>query len=100
MVAPYKRTQIAAKMAKLKTKIDVHISKFSWPAEADKSKRTRMSYESEDVMKLLDARRLHDFFTDKAINSAVTKNNMVADCFNNGFLALPKGGYEVAFKEN
>jgi hypothetical protein len=55
-----------------------------------------MSYESDDVTKLLDARRLHDVFTDKAINSAVTKNNMVADSFNNGFLALPKGGYGVA----
>ncbi len=60
VVVPYKRTQIAAKMARLKrvkTKIDLYSSNLSWLAEADKSKRTRMSYESEAVMGLLDARR-------------------------------------------
>jgi hypothetical protein len=83
VVALYKRTQFAAKMAKLKSKIDLYISKPSWQAEADKSNRTRKSYESEDVMRLLDARRLHDFF--------ITKKNMIADSFHKGFLALPKG---------
>jgi hypothetical protein len=52
------------------------------------------------VMRLLDARRLHDFFTDKAIKSAVTNNNMIADSFNSRFLALPKGGYGTALQDN
>ncbi len=59
------------------------------------------SYESEDVTRLLDARRLDDHhFTDKAIKSAATKNDMIADSLNNGFLALPKGGYGVALQDN
>jgi hypothetical protein len=79
-------------MAKLNTKIDLYISKLSWQAEADKSKRTRMSYESEDATRLLDARRIHNHqLTDNAINAIVTKTNMNADKFNNEFLALPKG---------
>ena len=52
-------------------------------------------------MRLLDARRLLDHqFTQKTINSAGTKDNMVAEKFNQGFAALPKGGYGVPFEEN
>ena len=59
-----------------------------------------MSFESEDVMRLLDTRRLQDHqFTDKAINNAETKKNLVAESFNQGFVALPKGGYGVPLQE-
>ncbi len=59
------------------------------------------SYESEVLTRLLDSRRLHDNqFSDKAIKSAATKNDMIADSLNNGFLALPKGDYGVALQDN
>ena len=44
-------------------------------------------------MQLLDARRLQDHqFMDKENNSTATKNNVIADSYNQGFAALPNGG--------
>jgi hypothetical protein len=43
-------------------------------------KKIRASFESQDVTRLLDARRLQDDqFTDKAIDSSETKVNLVAE---------------------
>ena len=50
-------------------------------------------------MRLLDARRLLDNqFTDKAINSADTKKKMVDEIYNQGFIAVPEGGYGFAIE--
>jgi hypothetical protein len=52
----------------------------------------RTSFESQDVTRLLDSRRLQDDqFTDKEIDSSETKVNLVAESFNQGFVALSKG---------
>ena len=54
---------------------------------------------SEALMRLLDARRLLDNqFTDKAINSADTKKKMVDEIYNQGFIAVPEGGYGFAIE--
>ena len=54
---------------------------------------------SEALMWLLDARRLLDNqFTDKAINSADTKKKMVDERYNQGFIAVPEGGYGFAIE--
>jgi hypothetical protein len=65
------------------------------------SKKIRTNFESQDVTRLLDARRLQvHHFTDKAIDSPETKKQFVAESFNQGFFALPKGDYGVALQEN
>ena len=95
----HRRTQLNAKIAKIKAKVNLYAFKIASQTEAVQSKKTRMSFESEDVMRLLDARRLQDHqFTDKAINNAETKKNLVDESFNQGFVALPKGGYGVPFR--
>ena len=73
----HRRTQLNAKIAKIKAKVNLYAFKIASQTEAVQSKKTRMSFESEDVMRLLDARRLQDHqFTDKAINNAETKKNL------------------------
>ena len=97
----YRRSLLAVKIAKLKSKVTLYIVKRSAQTDVVQTKKVRMNFESEDVIRLLDARRLHDHqFTDKAVNSAVTKHSMIAESYNKGFVALPKGGYGVALQEN
>ena len=100
-LSEHKRTLLTAKIAKIKLKVNLYIAKIALQSEAAQAKKIRTNFESEDVMRLLDARRLLDHqFTQKTINSAGTKDNMVAEKFNQGFAALPKGGYGVPFEEN
>jgi hypothetical protein len=79
----YRRSLLAVKIAKLKAKVTLYIVKSSAQTDVVQTKKVRMTFESEDVIRLLDARRLHDHqFTDKAVDSAVTKHSMIAESYN------------------
>ncbi len=91
------------KKQRLVTRIERLTTKITWftykmKAAASVATKNQLNFETDDVMLLLDAKRLHDQhqFTEKQINSAETKEKMIAESFNQGFTALPKGGYGVA----
>jgi hypothetical protein len=92
----HKRALLTANIARIKIKLKLYAFKIASQTEAVQSKKIRMKFVSQDIMRLLDARCLQDHqFTDKAINNAETKKNLVAESFNQGFvgklLLCPKG---------
>ena len=70
---------LSAKIAKTNLKLNCYIEKIALQTEATQAKKIRTNFESGYVIRLLDARRLLDHqHIHKAINPAVTTNNMVA----------------------
>ena len=79
VLTEYKRALLTAKSAKTKLKANRYIAKIALQTEATQAKKIQTNFESKDVMRLLDARRFFDHqYIHKAINPAVTKDNMVA----------------------
>lgn len=86
-----------AKLNKLRSKVNLFVARAAAAANTVAAKKARVNFEMEDVMRLCHSRTLQEHqFRDKAINSGNTKLALVAGSYNDGFTALPKGGYGAA----